>query len=79
MKQEQRRIELASGEIRHTNTLRDDPAPPEHKDARRGWFLQTLADNPQMLRCGPLPYESMHVKYADQAWQAYLEATEGKR
>jgi hypothetical protein len=77
MKIEKREIPQADGRVRHLASILDDDGPDE-MEIRRTWFLQTLANNPDILMCGGRRFQQMVIRHDGTRWVADMEAIEGK-
>ena len=81
MKKTTRQIQLAN-KIRYRAIIESNECPERgpHSLLERSALLTAVVDNPSLLDCGPLVFDTMKMYHNGQVWIIEVEATEiGKR
>lgn len=61
-------IPIGDGKTRYRLTLEDDPSTPPGADVQLRMFLRTLADQPDLLRCGHGYFREARLYHGGAAW-----------
>ena len=73
-----RSVKIKIGETKHRYRViledEDSEQYTESYNYRQKLFLKTLADSPDLLLCGYLPFERLKIYYDGQKWIAEAEA-----
>lgn len=74
MKKSLKKIGLGS-KTRYIVTLTGEEIQnPEEKRLRQWQMLQTLANTPDLMACGPAPFDSMKMAFSGDKWLVEMQA-----
>lgn len=73
-------IPIGDGKTRFRLTIEDDPSTPPGADVQLRRFIQALADQPELLRCGPGYFRDARLYHGGMSWilQAELIADDAQ-
>lgn len=76
MKKNIYKIDLGDNKIKYKVKLEDDPSRPfsAESNIRQKHFFKSLSDTPELLNCGPVPFEKAIFYHNGTCWCVELEA-----
>lgn len=77
MKKTLKQIRVGENQIRYMVLLVGEPVLGGEQDSRvKQWqMIRTLADQPDLLTCGTVPFEKLRMSFTGSEWIVELEAT----